>query len=172
MHIGVWPAVTSTHLRSVSLQSSSISAAAAEETTLNTIVDANWKEAKAAAAKQREESAAERMVSPRACQCPKQLQLSLLPNRINLALAGTKLFEAAGSSRLRLSPVLRPLHLTQKDEPSGRLPQRAVNVSPLVLKCPWWNPSYPVPTRLTQHPPPTGSASTLGDRRSPREPSH
>jgi hypothetical protein len=41
---------------------------------------------------------------------------------------------------------------TGKDGPSGRLPQWAVSVSPLVLKCRWWNPSHPVQNRLTQHP--------------------
>jgi hypothetical protein len=155
MHLGVWPAVASTHLGSVSLQSNSLSAAAAEETTLQTIVVAvSGKKQRRQLQSERKGSAAERMASPCACQRPDQLQLSILPNRRNLVLAGTTLSEAAASSGLRLRPVLHPLHPTQEDRPTGRLPQQAVNVSPLVLKCRWWNPSHPVPIRLTQHPPP------------------
>jgi hypothetical protein len=74
------------------------------------------------------------MTSPRTCRRPNQLQQSLLPNRRNLALAATALSKAAASSKLRLRPVLNPLHPTQEDGSSGRLPQRTVNVSPLVLK--------------------------------------
>jgi hypothetical protein len=67
-------------------------------------------------------------------------------------VTGTTLSEAAASSRLRLRTVLHPLHPTQEDGSSSRLPQGAVKVSPLVLKCRWWNSSHPVPNRLTQHP--------------------
>jgi hypothetical protein len=154
MHLGVWPAVVSTNLGSVSLQSSSLSAAAAEKkTTLQTMVVAvSGKEQRRPLQSKRKGSAAERMASPRACQRPNQFQLSLFPNRRNLVLAGTTLSEEAASSRLRLSPVLHPLHRTQEVGPSGRLSQQAVNVSSLVLKCLWWNHSHPVPNRLTQHP--------------------
>jgi hypothetical protein len=105
-----------------------------------------WKEAKAAAAKraQGERSRKDR-VSTR---LPAPKSAPAKPRR-NLALAGTTLSEAAASSRLRLRPVLHSLHPTQEDGPSGRLPQRAANVSPLVLKCWWWNPSHPVLNRLT-----------------------
>jgi hypothetical protein len=151
MHLGVWPAVTSIHLGSVSLQSSSLSAAAAEETTLQTIVVAVCgKKQTRPLQSERTGSAVERMASPRACRHPNQLQRSLLPNMRNLALAGTTLSEAAASSRLRLRPVRSSLHLTQEDGPSSRLPQREANVSMLVLKCRWWNPSHPVPNRLIQ----------------------
>jgi hypothetical protein len=153
MHVGVWPAVTSTHLGSVSLPSSSLSAAAVEEITLQTIVVAvSTNKQRRPLQSELKGSAAEKMASPRACQRPNQLQLSFLPNSRNLAQAGTTLSEAAASSRLRLRPVLHPLHPTQEDGPSGRLPQQAVIVSPLVLKCRWCNPSHPVQNRLTQHP--------------------
>jgi hypothetical protein len=153
MHLGVWPAVTSTNLGIVSLQSSRLSAAAAEKTTLLIIVAAvSGKNERRPLQSESNGSAAERMASSRACQGLNQLQLSLLPNRRNSALAGTTLSKAPASSRLRLRPVIHPLLPTQKDGPSGRLPQRPVNVRSLVLKCRWWNPSHPVPNRLTQHP--------------------
>jgi hypothetical protein len=118
MHLGVRPAVTSTHLGSVSLQSSSLSAAAAEETTLLTIVVAvTGKKQGRLLQSKRKGSAAERMASPRACQPPNQLQLSLLPNRRNLALAGTTLSEETASSRL--SPVVHQLHPTQEHGQAG-----------------------------------------------------
>jgi hypothetical protein len=152
MHLGVWPAVTSKHLGSVSLQSSSLRTADAEETTLQIIVAAViGKKQRRPLQSESKGSAAEQMASPRACQGPNQLQLSLVPNRRNLALAGTTLSEAVALSRLRLRPVLRPLHPTQEDGPSGRLPQQAANVSQIVLKWRWWNPSHPFPNRLTQH---------------------
>jgi hypothetical protein len=151
MHLGVWPAVTSNYLGSVSLQRSSLSAAPAEETTLKTIVVCSkWKEAMAVAAAKGK--AAERMASTRACQRSNQLQLSFHLNRRNLAMAETTLSEAAASSRLMLRPILHQLHLTQEDRPRGRLPQRVVKVSQLVLKCRWWNPSHPIPNRPTQNP--------------------
>jgi hypothetical protein len=149
-HLGVWPVVTSTHLGSVSLQSSSLSAAGAEETTLLTIVVAvSGKRRRRPLQSERKGGAAERTASPRVCQRQNQLQVSLLPNRRNLALAGTTLPAAAASSRLRLRPVQRSLHPTHEDGPSGRLHQRTANVSPIVLKCRWWNPSHPVPNRVT-----------------------
>jgi hypothetical protein len=68
MHLGVWPAVTSTHLGSVSLQSSSLSAAAADETTLKTIVVAvSGNKQSRPLQSERKGRAAQRMVSPRAC---------------------------------------------------------------------------------------------------------
>jgi hypothetical protein len=108
----------------------------------------------AAAAKRAQgRSVAERMMSPSSYQSSNQLQLCLLPNRKNLDLGGTTLSEEAALSRYRLHPALTPLHPTQEDGPSSRLPQRAVNVRPLVLKCRWWNPNHPVPQRLIQHHP-------------------
>jgi hypothetical protein len=98
---------------------------------------------------ERKGSAVGMMASPRACQRTKQLQRSHLPNRINMAVAGTMLSEAAASTRFRLRPILHPLQPTQEDALSGRQPQRAVNVCPLVLKCRLWNPSEPIQKRLT-----------------------
>jgi hypothetical protein len=173
MHLGVWPVVRSTHLGSVSLQSSSLSAAAAEETTLKTIVVAvSGKKRRRPLQSERKGSAADRIASPRACQHPNQLQLSFLPNRTILALTGIKLSQAAASSRLRLHPVLHPFHSTQEGGPSGRLPQRVANVRTLVLKCRWWNPATQFQTDWFNTLSPTGSVSTRGDRRSPREPTH
>jgi hypothetical protein len=144
MHVGVWLAVTRTHPVSVLLQSSSVIATAAEEATLQTIVVAlSGKKQRRLLQSEPKGSAAERMAFPRACQRPNQLQLSILPNRRNMALAGTTVSEVAASSRLRLRPVLHPLHPTQEDGPSGRLPQRAVSGSPLVLKCRGGIPATP-----------------------------
>jgi hypothetical protein len=111
-----------------------------------------WKKQRRLLQSNRNGSAAERMASPRACQHLNQLQLSLLANRRNLALAETTMSEAAASSRLRLRPVLHPLHPTQEHGPRVRLPQRAINLSPLVLKSRWLNPSHPVPNSQTRHP--------------------
>jgi hypothetical protein len=80
-----------------------------------------WKEAKAAAATraQGERSRKDGVSTP--LSAPKSdSALSLLPNRRNLAQAATTLSEAAASSRLRLRPILHPLHPTQEDGPSGR----------------------------------------------------
>jgi hypothetical protein len=71
------------------------------------------------------------------------------------------LSEAAASSSLRLLPALPPLLPTQEDGPSGMLPQRAVNVSPLVVKCRRWNPSYPVPNKTDSAPSPLQGQSPL-----------
>jgi hypothetical protein len=123
MLLGVWPAVTSTHLGSVSLQSSSLSAAAAVETKLQTIVVAvSGKKQRRPLQSERKGSAAERMASSRTCQRPNQEQLSLLPNRRNLALVGTTLSEAAASPRLMLRPVLHPLDPTQRPTRGQRKP--------------------------------------------------
>jgi hypothetical protein len=137
----------------VSLKSSCLSAAAAEETTLQSFVDAvSGKKQRQLLQSECKGSVAERMVSPRACQCPNQLQLNLFSNRRNLAMARTTVSKAAVSSRLRLLPAQPPLHPTQEDRPSGRLPQWAVNVSLFFLRCWRWNPSHPVPNRLIQYP--------------------
>jgi hypothetical protein len=73
MHLGVWPAVISTHLGSVSLQSSSLSAAAAVETTLQTIVvEISGKKQWRPLQSKRKGSENEMMASPRACQRPNQ----------------------------------------------------------------------------------------------------
>jgi hypothetical protein len=74
MHLGVRPAVTSTHLGNVSLQSSSLSAAAAGETTLQTIVIAvSGENQRRLLQSERKTSAAERMASTCACQRPNKL---------------------------------------------------------------------------------------------------
>jgi hypothetical protein len=152
MHLGVWPVVASIHLGSVTPKQQLKCCSCGGNHTATYRGCSKWKERRRPLQNERKGSAAERMASPRICQRPDELQLSLLPNRRILALAGTTLSEAAASSRLRLLPLLHPLHPTQEDGPSGRLPQRAANVSLLVLKCRWWNPSHPVPNRLTQHP--------------------
>jgi hypothetical protein len=167
--------VTSTHPGSVLLQSRGLSAAAAEETTLQTIMVAvSGKKKRQLLQSERNCCAAVRMAYPRACQRPNQLQLSLFPNRRNLDMAGTTLSKAAASSRLRLRPALPTLHSTHEDGQSGRLPKLTVIESTLVVKCRQRNPSHLVPNRLTQHPrrhSPTGLVSARGDRRPPREPS-
>jgi hypothetical protein len=130
----------------VSLQSSSLNAAAAEVTTPPTIVVAvRGKRQRRLLQSEREGSAAEKMASPRACQRPTQPQISLLLNKKNWVLIVTTLLEVAASSRLRLRPSQLPLHPAQEDGPSGRLLQLAANVSPLVLKC-LWIPIHPAPT--------------------------
>jgi hypothetical protein len=112
----------------------------------------SWKEAKASAAKRAQGERDRKDGVSTSLPAPKSAPAKPSTEQENLALAGTTLSEAAASSRLRLSPALPPLHPTQEDGPSGRLPQRAVNVSPLVLKCWWWSPSHPVPKTLIQHP--------------------
>jgi hypothetical protein len=68
MHLTVWPAVTSTHLGSVSLQSSSLSSAAEVKITLQTIVVAvSGKKQRRPLQSERKVSAPERMASARAC---------------------------------------------------------------------------------------------------------
>jgi hypothetical protein len=77
MHLGVWPAVTSIHLGSMSLQSNSFSAAVVEETTLQTIVvGVSGKKQRRPLQTERKGRAAERMASPRACHRPNELKLS------------------------------------------------------------------------------------------------
>jgi hypothetical protein len=122
--------VTSTHIGIVSLQSSSFSAAAAEETTLKTIMVAESGNKQRRSLQSQRKGRADEGMSPHACQLPNQLQLRLLRNRRNLSLAGTTLSEAAASSRIRLRQILHPLHPTKKDGPRGRLLQRTVKFSP------------------------------------------
>jgi hypothetical protein len=142
----VWPAGTRTHPRRVSLQSSSLSDAATEVTTQPTIVVAvTGKRQRRLLQSERKGSAAEKIESARACQRTDQHQLSLLPNRRNWIMAGTTLLEVVASSRLRLRPSQTPHHPTQEERPSGRLPQRATSVSPLVLKY-RWIPIHPDPS--------------------------
>jgi hypothetical protein len=119
----------------VSLQSSIISAAAAVVTTPPTIVVAvSGKRQRRLLQSESEGSAAEKLASPRASQRQNQPQVSLFPNRRNCALDRTTLLKVTASSKLRPRPSQPQLHPAQDDVPSGRLPQRAANVSPLVLK--------------------------------------
>jgi hypothetical protein len=153
-HLDVWITGTRTHPGSMSLQSSSLSAAPSQQTTLLTIVvGVSGKKQRRLLERKRKGSAPERMASPRASQLRNQLQQSLLPNRRNVALAGTTLSVAAASWMLGLRPDIPPLYLIQEDGPSGRLPQGTVNVSPLTLKC-RWNPNHPDTSRRILHLPP------------------
>jgi hypothetical protein len=153
MHLGVFLVVKPTHQGILPFQSGSSSAAGAEETKVKTIVvEVSGKKQTRLLQSERRGSTAEWMTSPSACRSPNQLQLSLLQNRRNLAMARTKLSVAAASSRLRLLPALPPLHPTQEDRPSGRLPKRAVNVRPSALKFQLWICSHPVAKRLIQNP--------------------
>jgi hypothetical protein len=61
-----------------------------------------WKKAKAAAAKRAQGECSRKDGVSTRLPATIQLQISLLPNRRNLALVGTTLFEAAESSKLRL----------------------------------------------------------------------
>jgi hypothetical protein len=122
---------------------------------------------------ERKGSSAERMASPRACQRPNQLWLSLLPNRGNWALAGTTLSEVAALSKLRLRQTLPPLNPTQQDGPNGRQPKTGGQRKPACPEVSVENPNHRVPNRLTLHlPPPTETVTDPADGRSPGEPSY
>jgi hypothetical protein len=64
------------------------------------------------------------------------------------------------------------LYPAHEDGPSGRLPQRVANVSPLVPKCRRRILSHPFPADWFNSPPITHSVSTGRDHRSPRPPHH
>jgi hypothetical protein len=119
MHLGVWLVGTRTHQETVTLKQRLI-AADTRVTTMQTVMAAVSGKRQNDCCKAR---AAERTVSPRACQRPKQPQPSLLPNRRNWAPAGTTWSEGA-ASELSLRPTSPPLHPAQEHGLSGSLPHR------------------------------------------------
>jgi hypothetical protein len=100
----------------------------------------NGNEAKAAAAKraQREHSWS-------------WLHLGQLPNRRHYAVARSTFSEGGHVVKAHATPQ-PPQHLAWADGLSGRLPSQVFHVSPLVLRCRWWNSNHPAPSVLTWHP--------------------
>jgi hypothetical protein len=93
------------------------------------------------------------MASSRACLRPK------LGSGWNHVASVGRFFN---SSRLSLLLPQTPPHLTWSEEPSGRLPERAVKVRPLVLRCRWWKRSHSIPNWLTEHFPPQTQSPVYG----------
>jgi hypothetical protein len=103
--------------------------------------------------KEREGSAANRMAPPRACQRPKQPQLSLSPNRKSWAQAAITWLESAASSRLSSRQNPTPPHLAQAGGPGGWKPQWAASTNPVVPRHRWWILNQTSPSTLTYHTP-------------------
>jgi hypothetical protein len=136
--------VTRTHQGSVSLQSSSSSAAAAEETTLQIIVDA-------VSGKKQSELCRKDGVSTH-LPAPKSAPGKTSPEQEKLCHGWNHVDRVGRVVKAHAFPSLTSTSSDTGRRTERRLPQRSINVSPLVLKCRRWNPSHPIPKRLIQRP--------------------
>lgn len=170
MYPGVWLGKTRTGLRRLPSQSSGLDAAAAGVTTMPTnavAVSGNWR--RRPLQNLLKFSAAKKLMSPRACQLPKQPYLSLLPNRRNWAQGETMSSDAPSSSKLSdgrtyLQSIRQ--RWTDRSAPMG------VKHTPIGPEAPVVSSQPTLPKHIDlSHLNHTASLRSRGHR-SPRQPSH
>jgi hypothetical protein len=109
-----------------------------------------WKEAKAAVAKRAQGERSRKDVISTRLQAPKSAPAKRSSEQEELSPGWNHVVR--GGRVVKAQPTPSP---TSTSTDTGRRTERqaapTVNVSPLVLKCQWQNPSHPFPNRLTQH---------------------
>jgi hypothetical protein len=131
-----------------------------------------WKEAKAAAARREQgESGRKDGVSTR-LPAPESAPAEPSPEQEKLGPGWNHVVRGGRVAKVQATPNPTPTSSSTGRRTERQLPQRAANVSPLVLKCPWWILNHPVPNILTQHPILHKVSPAQEDRRSPLQPSY